>query len=169
MNKDLDHLYHALLLAMGQEYERYQALLSTIQEETDILKKCVLDDIFSSNKKKETVLQSLSIALEIRMSTINKIAEHLQIDEPVSMTQIIGSAQNHIRKNLMDYQEKFAELVKQINKANEINKQLITFSLSQVNNTISYINSLTSSSLNYSPSGQIKAGNLHGRLISQAG
>jgi len=74
MNKDLDHLYHALLLAMGQEYERYQALLSTIQEEMDILKKCVLDDIFSSNKKKETVLQSLSIALEIRMSAINKIA-----------------------------------------------------------------------------------------------
>ena len=55
MNKDLDYLYHALLLAMGQEYERYQALLSSIQEETDILKKCVLDDIFSSNKKKETV------------------------------------------------------------------------------------------------------------------
>ena len=42
MNKDLDYLYHALLLAMGQEYERYQELLSTIQEETDILKKCVL-------------------------------------------------------------------------------------------------------------------------------
>jgi flagellar biosynthesis/type III secretory pathway chaperone len=111
----------------------------------------------------------LSIALEIRMSTINKIAEHLKIDEPVSLTQIIGSAQNHIRKNLMDYQEKFADLVKQINKANEKNKRLITFSLSQVDNTISYINSLTSSSLNYSPSGQIKAGNLHGRLISQAG
>jgi flagellar biosynthesis/type III secretory pathway chaperone len=169
MNKDLDYLYHALLLAMGQEYERYQALLSSIQDETDILRKCVLDDIFSSNKKKEMVLQSLSIALEIRMSAINKIAEHLQIDEPVSMTQLIDSAQNHIRKNLMDYQEKFADLVKQINKANEKNKQLITFSLSQVNNTISYINSLTSSSLNYSPSGQIKAGNLHGRLISQAG
>ena len=29
MNKDLDHLYNSLLLAMGQEYERYQALLSS--------------------------------------------------------------------------------------------------------------------------------------------
>ena len=85
------------------------------------------------------------------------------------MTQIIASAQNHIRKNLMDYQEKFADLIKQINKVNENNKHLITFSLSHVNNTISYINSLTSSYLNYSPSGQIKAGNLQGRLISQAG
>ena len=109
------------------------------------------------------------MALEIRMSAINKIAAHLHLDEPVFMTQIIASAQNHIRKNLMDYQEKFADLIKQINKVNEKNKHLITFSLSQVNNTISYINSLTSSSLNYSPSGQIKAGNLHGRLISQAG
>ena len=169
MNKDLDYLYNSLLIAMGQEYERYQELLNTVEEETDILKKCVLADILDCNTKKETVLLSLNMALEMRMSALDKIATHLHLNKPALMTQIIGSAQNQIRKNLMDYQEKFADLIKQINKVNESNKHLITFSLSQVSNTISYINSLTSSYLNYSPSGQIKAGNLHGRLISQAG
>jgi flagellar biosynthesis/type III secretory pathway chaperone len=169
MNKDLDYLYNSLLIAMGQEHERYQELLETIKEETEILKKCVLADILDCNAKKERVLLSLSMAVEMRMSALNKIAAHLHLDEPVFMTQIITCAQHHIGKNLLDYQEKFAELIKQINKVNDSNRHLITFSLSHVNNNICYINSLTSSYLNYSPSGQIKAGNLQGRLISQAG
>jgi hypothetical protein len=169
MNKDLDYLYNLLLIAMGQEYERYQELLKTVEEETEILKKCVLTDILDCNVKKERVLLSTNMSLEMRMSALNKIAVHLHLDKPVFMTQIITSAQNQFRKNLIDYQEKFADLIKQINKVNESNKRLITFSLSQVSNTISYINSLTSAYLNYSPSGQIKAENLHGRLISQAG
>jgi hypothetical protein len=158
MNKDLDYLYNSLLIAMGQEHERYQELLETIKEETEILKKCVLADILDCNAKKERVLLSLNMALA-----------HLHLENPVFMTQIIASAQHHIGKYLMDYQEKFADLINQINEINENNKHLITFSLSFINSTISYINSLTSSCLNYSRSGQIKAGNLHGRLISQAG
>ena len=169
MNKDLDYLYNSLLLAMGQEYERYQELLKTIEEEAEILKKNVLTDILNCNARKEMVLLSLNMALDMRMSVIHKIAAHLHIDKPVSVSQIIAYAQHHIRKNLTDYQEKFTDLIKQINKVNENNKHLITFSLSHINNTINYINSLTSSHLNYSPSGQIKAGNLQGRLISQAG
>jgi flagellar biosynthesis/type III secretory pathway chaperone len=169
MNKDLDYLYNSLLIAMGQEHERYQELLETIKEETEILKKCVLADILDCNAKKERVLLSLNMALEMRMSALNKIAAHLHLENPVFMTQIIASAQHHIGKYLMDYQEKFADLINQINEINENNKHLITFSLSFINSTISYISSLTSSCLNYSPSGQIKAGNLHGRLISQAG
>ncbi len=169
MNKDLDYLYNSLLLAMGQEYERYQELLKTIEEETVILKKSVLAEILNCNTKKEMVLLSLNMALDIRTSAVNKIAAHLHINEPVSMSEIIACAQDHIRQNLMDYQEKFADLISKINKININNKHLITFSLTNVNNTISYINSLTSSYLNYNPAGQIKAGNLHGRLISQAG
>jgi flagellar biosynthesis/type III secretory pathway chaperone len=169
MNNDLDYLYNSLLIATGQEHERYQELLEMIKEETEILKKCVLTDILDCNTKKERVLLSLNMALEMRKNALNKIAAHLHLDKPVFMTQIIASAQDHIGKKLMDYQEKLADLITQINKINENNKRLITFSLSYINNTISYINSLTSSCLNYSPSGQIKAGNLHGRLISQAG
>jgi len=169
MNQDHDYLYNSLLIAMGQEYECYQELLIIIEEETNILKKCILLDILNCNTKKEMVLLSLNMASDTRINAINKIVAHLHLDKPVSMSQIIASAQNQFRQNLMDYQEKFAALIKQINKVNENNKHLITFSLSHVNNTISYINSLTSSHLNYSPSGQIKAGNLQGRLISQAG
>ena len=169
MNKDLDYLYNSLLLAMGQEYERYQELLITIEDETEILKKCIIADILNCNTKKEMILLSLNITLDMRISAINKIAEYLHVDKPVSISEIIAHASNRVGQNLMDYQEKFADLITRINKVNNNNKHLITFSLANVNNIISYINSLTSSYLNYNPAGQIKAGNLHGRLISQAG
>jgi len=169
MNKDLDYLYNTLLLAMGQEYGRYQELLKTIEEEAEILKKGILEDILNSNTAKEMVLLSLNMALEMRMGAVNKIAAHLHINKPVTFSEVVSQAQDHIRQNLMEYKEKFADLITRINKANRNNKRLIAFSLSQINNTVNYINNLTSSHLNYNPTGQIKAGNLHGRLISQAG
>ena len=154
---------------MAREYERYQELLKTTEAETEILKNGVVADIFNFNIKKEMVLLSLNMALEMRTSAVDKLAAYLHLDEPASMTQIITCARNQIRKNLMDYQEKFAGLIAQIDKVNKMNKNLITFSLTHINNTINYINSLTPLHPNYSPSGQIKAGKLQGKLISQAG
>jgi flagellar biosynthesis/type III secretory pathway chaperone len=169
MNKDLEFLYHSLLLAMAQEYENYQELLKAIEEEANTLKKCILTDILACNAKKETVLFSIHVATELRTSAINKITAHLDIDKPLSLSQIIAHAPNLLGKKLTEYQEKFAGLIALIDKANRKNKNLVTFSLSYINNTIYYINSLTSSYPNYNPAGQIKAENLHGRLISQAG
>ena len=169
MNKDLDFLYNSLLLSMGQEYEHYQELLKTIEEESHILKKSNLADILDFNTKKERGLLSLSMATEMRLIAIKKIARHLNLDEPVSMTQLIAYAKNQTRQNLIQYQEKFSDLILQIQRINESNKSLIAFSISHLSNTLNYINSLTSSHSNYDRYGQIRAGNLQGRLISQEG
>jgi hypothetical protein len=167
MNKDLDFLYNSLLLSMGQEYERYQELLKTIEEESDILKKSNLADILDFNTRKERVLLSLNMAQEMRMGEIKKIISHLNLDEPVPMAQLVAYAQNHTRQNLIDYQEKFAGLSTRIEKFNENNKDLISFSLAHITNTLNYINSLTSSSPRYDRYGQIKAGYLQGKVISR--
>jgi hypothetical protein len=68
-------------------------------------------DILNFNTKKEMILLSLNMALEMQTNTINKLTADLHLDEPASMTQIINCAQNPIRKNLMSYQEKFAGLI----------------------------------------------------------
>lgn len=169
MNKDLEFLFHSLIFAMAQEYENYQELLKTMEEEANTLKKCILQDILACNAKKETVLLSIQAATEMRTNAINKIATYLDIDKPLSLSQLIEQAPSPFRRRIAEYQEKFADLISLIDNANKNNKNLVTFSLSYINNTIYYINSLTSSCPNYNPAGQIKAGNLHGRLISQAG
>ena len=169
MNKDLYFLYNSLVLSMGQEYEHYEELLNAIEEETHVLKKSNLPDILEFNTRKERLILSLNMASEMRMGAVKKIISYLHLDEPVSMTQLIAYAQDHTRQNLIDYQEKFAEMIPKIKKINDHNKALIIFLLSHVSNTLNYINSITSSYPNYDQCGQVKARNLQGRLISQEG
>jgi flagellar biosynthesis/type III secretory pathway chaperone len=85
------------------------------------------------------------------------------------MTQLAEYAQNAIRQNLIDYQEKFADIVSSIKAVNEKNKNLIQAMLSHTTNTLNYINKLTSPGPHYNRHGQVQAGNLQGRLISQEG
>lgn len=169
MSKDLDSLYKALLLSMGREYEYYRELLDAVRKEATALKSCNSTDVLEFNTKNERLLLSLRMATERRMSAVSGISSELHLDEPVSMTQLIAYAQEQTRQDLIDYQEKFAEMIVQIEKANNRNKELIHVSLTHINNTINYINGLTSKNPNYDQRGQIRAGNLQGRLISQAG
>jgi hypothetical protein len=88
-----------------------------------------------------------------------------------AMAQIISINCAHypIRKNLMDYEEKFAGMITQIDKVNKMKIQLILFSLAYINNVSNYIKKLTLSHPNYNPSIQIKAGKLQCKQISQSG
>jgi flagellar biosynthesis/type III secretory pathway chaperone len=154
---------------MEQEYERYQELLETIEEETNTLIFCTSTDIIDFNSRNERLLLSVKMASEIRMNAIKKITSYLHLDEPVTMGQLIAYAPDNIRQNLVDYKEKFADMILKIQQTNNHNRELITASLSHINNTLNYIDSLTCPSPNYDRNGQIKAGNLQSRLISEAG
>jgi flagellar biosynthesis/type III secretory pathway chaperone len=169
MNKDLDFLYKSLYLSMEQEYERYRELFQAVEEEADTLISCTSKDITDFNLKNERLLLSVKMASEIRMDAIKKITSHLHLDEPVTMAQLIAYAQDNIRQNLIDYKEKFADLILKIQQTNHHNRELISASLSHVNNTLNYIDRLTCPNPNYDQRGRIRAGNLQSRLISEAG
>jgi hypothetical protein len=169
MNKDLDLLYNSLYLSMEQEHERYQELLEAIEGESKTLISCTATDIIDFNSRNERLLLSVKMASEIRMNAIKKITSCLHLDEPVTMAQLIAHAQVRTRQNLIDCKEKFADLILKIRKTNNLNRELIAASLSHINNTMNYISSLTSPLPNYDRHGQIRAGNLQSRLISQAG
>lgn len=169
MNTELNLLYNSLYLSMVQEYDRYQELLVAVNEEASALISCSSSDIIDFNARNERLLFSVRMASEIRMGATKKIASCLHLDEPVTMGQLIACAQDNTRQNLIDYKEKFADLLVNLQKTNNHNRELIAASLSHINNTLSYIDNLTCASPNYDRQGQIRAGNLQSRLISEAG
>jgi flagellar biosynthesis/type III secretory pathway chaperone len=169
MQKDMDTLYESLLIALGQEYGQYEALRKALKDESAILKKTSLEHILENNARKEAIVLSLNMTAGMRRKAVDTLAAGFHLDEPVSLTTIIERAPISTRQILSDYQEKFADIMEQVQKLNEANKNLISFSLTHVRNTFNYINSLVCSNPNYDHHGQIKAGNLQGRLISQAG
>jgi hypothetical protein len=109
------------------------------------------------------------MASRMRVDAARQLAEALRLTEPVTMAQLIAGAGGQTRKYLSACREKFADLLEAIKLGNDRNRGLITVSLAHVNNTVNYINNLTSSAANYTPLGQRRAGNLQGRLISEAG
>lgn len=169
MTKDLDLPYRSLILSLEQEYERYRELLEAIREESKTLISCTAADVIDFNSRNDRLLLSVRMASEIRTDAIKRITACLHLEEPVSMAQLIAHAPAGTRQNLIDCKEKFADLIREIRKTNDLNRELITSSLAHVNNTLNYINSLTSPVPNYDRQGQIRAGNLQSRLISRAG
>jgi flagellar biosynthesis/type III secretory pathway chaperone len=169
MDQDLDNLYKSLYLSIEQEYERFQELLDAVEEEASKLISCTLGDISAFNSRNERLLLSVKMASDFRMSAINKITSRLHLDTPPTMGQLITYAPDKTRQNLIDYKEKFTDLILRIQTANNHNRELISASLSHINNTLNYIDSLTCSYPHYNYHGQIRAGNLHGRLISELG
>lgn len=169
MTKNLDNLYRSLLLALGQECEHYQDLLRAMDEEKQVVVDGALEPLLDFNRRNERLLLSLRVAAQMRMEALREIAAALSLSEPVTMTQLIARSEGETRKSLTACREKFSDLLARIRTNNAFNRELIDLSLRHVNNTIHYVNSLTSSSPNYNPKGQIKAGILHGRLISEAG
>jgi flagellar biosynthesis/type III secretory pathway chaperone len=169
MNQDLDFLYKSLYLSMEQEHERYQELLEAVEEETDTLISCTSADIIDFNSRNERLLLSVKMASELRVNAIKKITSCLHLDEPVTMSQLIAYAPDKTRQNLIDYKEKFADLILKIQKTNNHNRELIAASLSHIKYTLNYIDNLRCSTPHYDRHGQIRAGNLQSRLISEAG
>ena len=163
MNKDLDQLYRSLLLALVQECEHYQELLQAVAAEEAVIIGGGLTDIVAFNSKNERLLLSLKMASEMRVNATRQLAEALHLDEAVTMTRLVAGAEGETRKNLIACREKFAELLAAIKAGNDRNRDLITVSLLHINNTLNYINNLTSSSANYNQLGQRGAGNLQGR------
>lgn len=169
MNQDLDFLYKSLYLSMEQEHERYQELLEAVEKESNTLISCNSADIIDFNSRNERLLLSVKMASELRVDAIKKITCRLHLDEPVTMSQLIAYAPDKTRQNLIDYKEKFADLILKIQKTNNHNRELIVASLSHIKNTLNYIDNLSCSSPHYDRHGQISAGNLQSRLISEAG
>jgi flagellar biosynthesis/type III secretory pathway chaperone len=169
MSKDLDFLYKSLYLSLEQEYERYRELFEAIHTEATLLISGDSKAIIDFNSNNERLLLSARMASEIRLDAINKISSRLHLDKPATMGQLIAYAPANIRKNLIDYKEKFADMILKIQKTNKRNRDLIEVSLSHINNSLNYINSLTCVNPNYDRHGRVKAGNLQSRLISEAG
>ena len=165
----LDALYKRLMMTLNAEIQTHARLLKIILEETQVLRKSRLSDIVDIGAAKEKAFRESETAAHLRAEAVGYIIAHLGLDEPVSFVQLAAYADIATRQELTGYREKFADLVRRIEDANEVNRQIIALTLAHVSTNINFIHSISSSIPNYDQHGQIKAGNLQGRLISQAG
>jgi flagellar biosynthesis/type III secretory pathway chaperone len=169
MDRVLASLYKRLIHALDDELQNHARLLEIILEETQALRKSRLPEILDVGTRKGDAFRQSEEAAQRRAEAVVQIVAHLGLESPVSFVQMAAYADVATRQVLIGYREKFADIVRRIEEANEINRQIIALTLAHVSNNLNFIHNISSSIPNYDQHGQIKAGNLQGRLISQAG
>jgi len=169
MDKPLASLYKRLVHVLDDELQSHARLLEIILEETQVLRKSLLPGILDIGARKSEAFRQSEAAAYRRAETVGRIIADLGLEAPVSFIQMAAYADVATRQVLTGYREKFADIVRRIEDANDINRQIIALTLAHVSNNLNFINNISSSIPNYDQHGQIKAGNLQGRLISQSG
>lgn len=169
MDKSLELLFKRLIHALDDELQSHAHLLNIILEETQALRRSRLPEILDTGARKGDAFGQSEAAARRRSESVGRIIAHLGLEAPVSFVQMAAYTDGATRQVLTGYREKFADIVRRIEEANDINRRIIELTLAHVSNNINFINNISSSIPNYDQHGQIKAGNLHGRLISQAG
>lgn len=169
MDKQLASLYGSLIHILDEELRCHERLLKVILEETQALRKGRLPGILDVGASKSDAFRKSEAAAHQRTESVGRIIAHIGVEAPVSFFQMAAYADVATRQVLTGYREKFADIVRRIEEANEINRQIITLTLAHINKNINFINNISSSISNYDHHGQVKAGNLQGRLISRAG
>ena len=163
------YLYKSLLQTLDEEMQYHERLLELIHEETLVLRKSFLPEILDISTRKGEAYRQSEAVVQRRVECIDSIIAYLGLEPPVSFAQLTACADVATRQILTGYREKFADIVCRIEKTNETNRQTIELTLAHVSNNLNFIHSISSSIPNYDHHGQIKAGKLQGRLISQAG
>jgi flagellar biosynthesis/type III secretory pathway chaperone len=166
---DKHSLYSPLIEALKDEIKSHACLLDVIREETRVLSQNRLPDLLDIGVKKGDVFRRTEAVTHRRTEIMNHIIAFLGIEAHASVTQLAALADVQNRQILTDYREKFADILCGIESANEANRQIIASTLAHINHHIHFIRRITATLPHYDQHGQIRDGNLHGGLISQAG
>lgn len=169
MNNETTLLYRSLLHQMAAELQIHEDLLDCIDRETRTMRRGKLTEILDVGVMKEKAMRNSEAAMRQRTFCMRQIIAHLGLQEPVGFAQVVAHADLETRQELTDCREKIADITGRIGNINEINRQTITSMLDHVGKNIRFINNISSSLPNYDRHGQIRAGNLQGRMLSKAG
>jgi len=169
VDNQLASLYGSLIHILDEELQSHTLLLKIILEETKVLRKSRLPEILDVGARKSDAFRQSEASAYRRVEAVGRIIARLGLEDPVSFVQLAAHADAATRQILTGYRDKFAGIVRQIEKSNEANRRIIALTLAHINKNINFINNISSSISNYDHHGQMKAGNLQGRLISRAG
>jgi flagellar biosynthesis/type III secretory pathway chaperone len=166
---DNQFLYSTIIEALRDELECHRRLLGIIREETQALRRGLPPDVIEIGNRKGEAFAEAETATRRRTEIVHRITARLGFGAPVSLTQLADHADLETRQILTGYREKFADILHSIKSVNESNRRMIALTLDHINHHIHFVRRMTAALRHYDQNGQIRDGNLHGGLISQAG
>ena len=169
MDKQLASLFQFLIDALKDEIETHTRLLDVIREETQALLDSRLPEVLDIGIRKGDAFRQSEAAGERRVEAVAAIIACLGLEDLLSLVELAAYADAATRQFLTGFREKYSDIVRRIESANETNRQIIALTLAHVSHNIHFIQNIIAPLPNYDRHGQIGAGSLQGGLLSQAG
>jgi len=165
-------LAESLLNSLQQEIRVYGKLFELIKKEREIIRSPSIEALNANNSKKEACLLEAGLCQQNREETIKEFKKILSIDDQTEITLSLISSyvENNLKQQLLDCREKLSSLINAVKNCNEQNKCLLRDSISCTRATLTFIQTLTTSSpMNYMPSGQLHMELQNGRILNKEG
>ena len=164
-----DNAFVTLIDVLRKELEIYRELKEHILREKNVLMKPSLDELYDSNARKENIILKARMLEDARAKTLKKILINLDIKDAVTLSEIAKYAGNEQKEEINEIRNELALISQQIKTLNEINKNLINVSITNVKGSIEFIDSMISRGTVYMESGQIKKIQNNGKYLRTEG
>ena len=129
-----------------------------------------IDGINEHNIMKENIILKSKILQEVRTNIVKKIAKNFDFEEnEVKLLTLLGYATEEKRKTIEQIKIDLMNIVRDVVKLNNENKNILNASSYNVNELLEYLSSLTSQSIIYQINGKFDQILSKGRLLHREG
>jgi len=161
-------LLSELITILNKEIELHKELLSFLHKDRELLVDLCVEEIFESNKKKETCTLKIKMLEESRSSLVDKLSQHFAIPpQELTLSKIVSLVEEPYRSALDNARSTLTSLIKSIKEVNQGNHLIVKDSLYYFNRSLNFLNYAPSLNPTYVDNGKIKDPKRFGTLISK--
>ena len=164
----MDALLSELIAILNKEIGLHKELLSFLHKDRELLVDLCVEEIFESNKKKETCTLKIKMLEESRSLLVDKLSQHYAIlPQDLTLSKIVSLVEEPYRSALDTVRSNLTSLIKSIKEVNQGNALIVNDSLYYFNRTLDFLNYASSLSPTYVDNGKIKDPKRFGSIISK--
>jgi len=153
----VDVLLSELITILNKEIGLHGELLSILHKDRELLIDLCIEDLFESNKKKETCVLKIKMLEESRLLLIDKLSQHYTVPpQELTLSRIISLVEEPFRSALNNARSNLSSLIKSIKEVNQGNELIVNDSLYYFNRSLNFLNYASSLSPIYVDNGKIK-------------
>ena len=164
----MDTLLSELIAILNKEIELHKELLSFLHKDRELLVDLRAEEIFESNKKKETCTLKIKMLEESRSLLVDKLSQHYAISsQELTLSKIISLVKEPYHSVLDTARSILTALIKSIKEVNQGNALIVKDSLYYFNRSLDFLNYASSLSPTYVDNGKIKDPKRFGSFLSK--
>jgi flagellar biosynthesis/type III secretory pathway chaperone len=163
-------LLTSLLDIMDDESSNYELLLGILDDEKDVLIRSNLQELITSNTRKEMIVRKSLVLERSRRDILKEIGASFNIQESrITMSMLIKKAEGPQKEKLEELWRRLSNTIQDVLKKNKANQSLATASAGYVNSWAQLLQNLMHPVAAYGSSGKFANNLSYGRILNSTG